>query len=90
MRAEDLIRVLEDHISKFGNTEVIMSTDGEGNGYSPLSNADTSMWLAYENAPWMGDLYVTQADVDDPESGYGEEDLAPEAAVFCLSLWPNN
>ncbi len=70
-----------------GDTIVVMSEDGEGNGYSPLAEVKTAMYSA--ETTWSGARYMTEADrqaQDDPDD-YRE---APEGAVTAVFLWPTN
>ena len=48
--------------------KIIMSKDAEGNGYSPLSDADEAVYVA-ENT-WSGDVYMTpeqRAEQENPD-----------------------
>lgn len=61
------------------NALVIMSKDGEGNGYSPM--VDEFSTGTYEpETTWSGDFY---SDAEDGE----EQD---EAGQRCIVLWPTN
>lgn len=65
---------------------VVMSRDGEGNGYSPLAAVETA---AYEwDRPWCGEIGIERS--EELPDGYCEEDYAPEDAVPCVVLWPVN
>ncbi len=70
-----------------GDTVVVMSEDGEGNGFSPLAEVETAMYSA--ESTWSGERYMTEADRQaqaDPDD-YRE---APESAVAAVFLWPTN
>ncbi len=70
-----------------GDTPCVMSKDGEGNGFSPLFEADIAMYAA--ESTYAGDRYMTEADrlaADDPDE-YTE---APDDAVKAVFLWPTN
>ncbi|MFD9223770.1 hypothetical protein ACFWDI_28155 [Streptomyces sp. NPDC060064] len=70
-----------------GDTPVVMSKDGEGNGYSPLAELSPGMYLA-ENT-WSGEHYPTEEQLrDDPNAD--EDEGAPEDAVPAVFLWPVN
>ncbi|MEZ0089997.1 hypothetical protein [Streptacidiphilus sp. EB129] len=74
-----------DHLP--GDTIVVMSKDGEGNGFSPLAQVEDAMYRA--ETTWSGEHYLTEEQVAaDPE--YGEDDLAPDDAVPAVFLWPTN
>jgi hypothetical protein len=69
---------------------VVLSSDGEGNRYSPLSDCSSVFYRAEPRTPWVGETFM------DPEArdadGYTEEDYPtpPEDAVGCVVLWPMN
>lgn len=69
---------------------VVMASDAEGNDHSPLDDAAQAMYMA-ENA-WSGEVYVTPEDLvtltSNPESGWSEDDAAPDGAVRVLLLGP--
>jgi hypothetical protein len=70
-----------------GDTIVVLSEDGEGNGFSPLAEVETAMYSA--DSTYSGEHYLTEEQVAaDPE--YGEDDLAPDDAVPAVFLWPTN
>lgn len=60
---------------------VILSKDGEGNGYSPL--ADTSRTQYCPETTWSGWIYDDDADIEDDED-------VPSGSVPALVLWPVN
>lgn len=68
--------------------QVIISTDGEGNNYSPLAGADEALYVA--ETSWYGEVYMTNAQVDGAPNYYTDEDRAPEDAVGVILLWPVN
>lgn len=63
---------------------VILATDAEGNGYSPLATVADALYVA--GSPFSGEWYAT------PEqravANDGEWDEAPAGAVPALFLWP--
>jgi hypothetical protein len=70
-----------------GDTVVVMSEDGEGNGFSPLAEIETAMYAA--ESTYSGDRYMT----DEDRVATGEPDeynAAPEDAVPAVFLWPTN
>lgn len=74
-----------DHLP--GETIVVMSKDGEGNGFSPLAEVETAMYEA--TTTWMGERYLS--DEDREETGEPDEySEAPESAVPAVFLWPTN
>lgn len=71
---------------------VVLAKDAEGNGYSPLSDADEAMYLA--DSTWSGEVYLTDKQLQDKVArgvgGWGPEDAAPDGAVRALVLGPVN
>jgi hypothetical protein len=70
-----------------GDTIVVMSKDGEGNGYSPLAEVETAMYEA--DSTYSGDRYLS----DEDREATGEPDdynAAPGDAVPAVFLWPTN
>lgn len=59
---------------------VVMSKDGEGNSYSPLSGLDMAKYVA--ESTWEGFLL----DEDDED----EDEELKESAVPCVVFWPTN
>ena len=58
-----------------GDTPVVLAKDAEGNGFSPLAEAEVAMYAEED-----------QLAEDDPDD-YSE---APDGAVRALFLWPVN
>jgi hypothetical protein len=74
-----------DHLP--GETLIVMSKDGEGNGYSPLADLDEAMYAA--ETTWYGERYLSdeqRAAERDPDD-YSQ---APDDAVPAVFLWPTN
>lgn len=70
------------------NRIVVMSKDGEGNGYSPLSGFYEG---AYEpNSTWSGSVLLEELTPELEQSGYSDEDVAGEDALPCVVLCPTN
>lgn len=66
---------------------VVLAKDGEGNGFSPLVEAEPALYAA--DTTWSGERYMT----DEQRRATGEPDEyseAPEDAVPALFLWPTN
>jgi len=81
------LRAALDALNLPDDTIVILAKDAEGNGHSPLVEAEHAMYLA--DTTWSGDRYLTeqqrQAEADPDE--YSE---APDDAVPAVFLWPVN
>jgi hypothetical protein len=69
------------------DTPVILSSDEEGNSFSPLADATRGMYLL--NSSFAGEHYPTEEDRL-AEENPDEFDPAPESAVFSVFLWPTN
>jgi hypothetical protein len=67
---------------------VVLEKDAEGNGYSPLSSAFEGMYVA--ETTWSGEVWPTSEQMDEPGSGYSEEDRAPDEAERVVVLGPVN
>ncbi|UJV42070.1 hypothetical protein [Streptomyces sp. AMCC400023] len=69
------------------DTIVILAKDAEGNGFSPLVEADHGMYLA--DTTWSGERYLTdeQRLAETNPDDYSE---APDDAVPAVFLWPTN
>lgn len=69
---------------------VVMSSDGEGNMYSPLSGADTKMAYVAENERF-GHVRFTALTDELRKRGYSEGDCVQEGetAVPCIIFYPN-
>ena len=71
--------------------EIIMQKDEEGNGNSPLDQADESMYVP--TTTWSGDIHPTPEQLADPTwqlIGWTDEDAAPEHAQRVILLTPVN
>lgn len=79
MTVKELIEILKDLPE---DREIVMSCDAEGNGYSPLADADPQRWYTPETT-WSGDVHHP----DDIESGEVELD---ESSKLVVLLWPTN
>jgi hypothetical protein len=70
-----------------GDTPVILAKDAEGNGFSPLIEAEHAMYLA--DTTYSGEHYLTdeaRAAEEDPD----DYSAAPVDAVHAVFLWPVN
>lgn len=84
MTVDELIEILK---GMPGSHKVVMSKDGEGNGFSPLAVAEESMYEA--ETTYGGEIYLTDYQIEhDPMAT--EEDRAPEDAIPVVVLWPVN
>lgn len=67
------------------DTPVILARDAEGNGYSPVAQADDAMYEA--ESTYSGQLYASpEMRAAEPD----EWDEAPDSAVRAIFLWPTN
>lgn len=73
-----------------GSCIVVMSSDGEGNSYSPLADVDHEhVYVA--DSTWSGDIYYPTLTDELRQHGYTDEDVyAGDDAVPARVLWPVN
>lgn len=85
MKVNELISLLE----KVENKEriVVMSKDGEGNSFSPISDIAEDAYLA--ESTWAGERFCEELTPELIKDGFGEGDIH-EDAVPALFLWPTN
>lgn len=85
---------LKDLLSQFpDNIPVLLSSDSEGNSYSPLSDGAEHLYDP-RSRYYIEQVYMTNAELDeilasDNKYGYSEEDRAPEGSISAVVLWPN-
>ena len=82
MRAKELAELLMQHPDRV----VVLSRDPEGNGFSPVRDANTGAYVVEES-----DVMLELADLtkDMLRMGYTEEDVAPEGYLPAIVLWPS-
>jgi predicted double-glycine peptidase len=90
MTVDELRKQLE---AMDGGKLVVMSRDGEGNGFSPLEDIeDEHVYIA--DSPWSGDIRYPRLTDELRQQGYTEEDVcgddAAVPAVPALVLHPVN
>ena len=68
---------------------VVISKDGEGNGFSPLADVSTGAYRA--ESTWAGEIGLEPVDLTPAmkRNGYGEEDVIEDGKP-ALVLWPTN
>ena len=82
MKVSELIELLKKYDQ---DSEVIMSCDEEGNGFSPLSDISNQIYVP--DSTYSGDIYQTELDDDIEE----EEDIYDgDDGVKAIVLWPTN
>ena len=67
---------------------VVMSSDAEGNRFSPLADAEESMYVA--ESTWSGEIFPTSEDIAGDDRYTVEDDGAPDEAVRVVVLGPTN
>lgn len=80
------LRAQLDALNLPDDTPVVVATDAEGNGFSPLHLAVDGMYEAHND--YIGQWYATaeqRAAAND-----GEWDEAPDHAVPAIFLWPTS
>lgn len=82
------VKELIEHLSECDPGDiVIMSKDGEGNCYSPLSAINnTSVYVAEDT--WWGEIGLRKLTDYHRDLGFAEEDV--KDGEPCVVLWPTN
>lgn len=81
MKVSELKEILS---SLPNDTQIVMSSDGEGNSYSPLSGYCVGHYVP-ENT-WSGMFYEEDEFKSECEEGYCDLD----GSITVLCIWPNN
>jgi len=85
MKVKELIKLLKKEDQE---KLVIMSSDGEGNSFSPLSDfGNTDCYLA--DSTWSGEVGFSKLTKKQKAEGYGDEDILVEG-VPALVIYPTN
>lgn len=84
MTVKQLIKLLQ---AEDPNRIVIMSSDSEGNSYSPLSSVATAAYRA--DTTWSGEIGLEKLTAADKKAGYTDEDVL-EGGKSALILKPTN
>lgn len=85
---------LKDLLNQFtDDTPVILSSDGEGNSFSPLYEGGEYLYDP-KYRYYIEQIYPTNEALNEILAGpnknhYCEEDRAPEGSVLALVLWPS-
>jgi len=91
MKIKELLELLKEQDPE---TEVVMSRDAEGNGYSPLAVLDTCFYQA--ESTWHGEIrniYDEEIDEYIEENGVTREEAVKivfKDFVLAIALWPTN
>ena len=88
MKVRDLIDLLS---TLDQEAEVVLSSDAEGNSYSPFSCCSKGVYAP--DSTWSGDFYSTNDTVDEDEDADDEDDGdcgPPDNAIPAVVLWPTN
>jgi len=84
MTVKELKEILKDVDD---NRIVVMSSDGEGNSFSPLCNLDDeSTYLA--DSTWSGEVGIEKLTPELKKQGYTKDDI--KGGIPALVLWPTN
>ncbi len=84
MTVKELIEELE---KLDGERIVVLSKDGEGNGFSPLSDIDCSVYTS--ETTWCGEVHIEELTPELRKQGYTEDDVR-EDGQKAVVLWPTN
>lgn len=82
MKTSELIAILQKSLEEDGDRQIVLSSDSEGNSYSPLANYWTGSYI--KQTGWSGDAYLDSLTEADKEEGYTQEDVRGdgELAIF--------
>ena len=85
IKVKELIKMLQ---KEDPEAVIIMSSDSEGNNYSPFSDFGVNNYIP--DGPHRGDVYMIELDEKDIEQGFTEEDLGPDdpEKVKALVFYP--
>ncbi len=87
MKVKDFIKQLQGLDQE---AEVIMSKDGEGNGYSPYADLNDEM-VYIPDSTWSGDVAFPELTEELKKDGYTEEDVYQgDDAIKAVILYPIN
>jgi hypothetical protein len=87
------VRELREKLAEFDQDSlVVMSSDGEGNGFSPLSGLGDSIYVDDDpESIWDGAIYLNELTDELRKQGYTEEDLYDgDYGQLAVVLWPTN
>ncbi|MFI9154502.1 hypothetical protein [Streptomyces sp. NPDC053367] len=87
MRLADLRAALANLGHLPDDTIVVLAKDAEGNGFSPLAEAEDAMYWA--ETTWSGERYLTE-EQRRAEANPDDWSEAPDDAVRAVFLWPVN
>jgi hypothetical protein len=87
MKVKELIKELEQYDQEL---EVILSSDEEGNGYSPLSGIEGN--LVYEPySKYRGEIHIDVLTEELKEAGFSEEDQYDgDDGIKVIVIYPAN
>lgn len=85
VKITELIGLLEEVKATFGDADVIMSKDGEGNDFSPFSGYSVGYYDP--TSTWSGEFTSLDSIAEEPEE-YEGDDFDGEQTVVCF--WPVN
>jgi hypothetical protein len=84
MKVKELIKQLQECNQ---NAIVVMSSDGEGNNYSPLADIDTECNYKADTT-YSGEVGLRELTPEYIEAGYGEDDILDGKPA--VVLYPTN
>lgn len=94
MKPQMTVKRLIEELQKYDpETVVVMSSDAEGNGYSPLAGIYTGEYVP--NSTWSGEIYYDEEDDELEEEEIDEDDEVEEfdgsyEIYPCIILTPVN
>lgn len=84
MKAKDLKKLLENVPDDF---IIILQKDGEGNGYSPLSDVGSENLGYVPNSTWSGEVRPLKLTKEYKKAGYTKEDVCEDGEP-CIVMYP--
>lgn len=69
---------------------IVMSSDAEGNKFSPLDRDGVVDGMYVPETTWSGEIYLTPEAVEMGRPAYTDDDLPPDNAVRVLVFYPIN
>ena len=84
------VKMLKELLQNFNDNDlIVLSKDEEGNGFSPLADAEEVIYVP--NSTWSGDIYYKKLTPELEKEGYSEEDVYfGDDAIEAVVLYPIN
>lgn len=85
-----LMQMLSELLAEHGDLDIVLSSDGEGNSYSPITQGYTVGWYV-PDCTWSGEFH-SDDEIEECTEEYDDEDKEHfrEYGVRAMILWPVN